>query len=397
MKEQRLEELFNQYINRNISEAGERELMLLLSEPELKEKKEALIESLYDRMLSTYMMTESQAEDVFANIFNQPQQSQQITLNKNGGSIWRRWAVAASIILIIGIGTYFLFSIKTSGRHEIVKMTEAENDVKAPETNRAIVILANGQKIPLDSAVSGQLATQGNVKLVKLANGQIAYETLAGEMLTEIKYNTLENPRGSKVIDMTLVDGSRVWLNAGSSVTYPVAFVGNERKVTITGEAYFEVTHDRSKPFLLSKGDLQIEVLGTHFNVNAYDDENDIKVTLLEGSVKIKKGNFAGLLKPGQQAMVSSDIKIGDDANVEEIMAWKNGKFDFGEAADISTIMKQISRWYDVEVEYKGIIKGHIGGTISRNINASQVFRMLEKTGLATFQIDGKKVIVIPK
>jgi len=397
MKEQRLEELFNQYINRSISEAGERELMLLLSEPELKEKKEALIESLYDRMPSTYMMTESQAEDVFANIFNQPQQNQRITLNKNGGSIWRRWAVAASIILITGIGTYFLFSIKTSGRHEIVKMTEAENDVKAPETNRAIVILANGQKILLDSAVSGQLATQGNVKLVKLANGQIAYETLAGEVLTEIKYNTLENPRGSKVIDMTLVDGSRVWLNAGSSVTYPVAFVGNERKVTITGEAYFEVAHDRSKPFLLSKGDLQIEVLGTHFNVNAYDDENDIKVTLLEGSVKIKKGNFAGLLKPGQQAMVSSGIKIGDDANVEEVMAWKNGKFDFGEAADISTIMKQISRWYDVEVEYKGIIKGHIGGTISRNINASQVFRMLEKTGLVTFQIDGKKVIVIPK
>lgn len=397
MKEQRLEELFNQYINRSISEAGERELMLLLSEPELTEKKEALIESLYERMPSTYMMTESQAEDVFANIFNQPQQSQQITLNKNGGSIWRRWAVAASIILIIGTGTYFLFSIKTSGRHEIVKTTETENDVKAPETNRAMVILANGQKIHLDSAVSGQLAMQGNVKLVKLANGQIAYETLAGEVLTEIKYNTLENPRGSKVIDMTLADGSRVWLNAGSSVTYPVAFVGNERKVTITGEAYFEVTHDRSKPFLLSKGDLQIEVLGTHFNVNAYDDENDIKVTLLEGSVKIKKENFASLLKPGQQAMVSSGINIDDDANVEEVMAWKNGKFDFGEAADISTIMKQISRWYDVEVEYKGIIKGHIGGTISRNINASQVFKMLEKTGLATFQIDGKKVIVIPK
>ena len=142
---------------------------------------------------------------------------------------------------------------------------------------------------------------------------------------------------------------------------------------------------------------MEVTVLGTRFNVNAYDDEDATKVTLLEGSVKINKGNATSLLKPGQQARISSDIKTGNDIDMDEVMAWKNGKFQFGEAADIATIMRQIVRWYDVDVEYKGEIAGHIGGTMSRNVNASQVFKMLEMTGAVRFQIDGKKVIVMPK
>ena len=183
-----------------------------------------------------------------------------------------QWWAAASIILLLSTGTYFLVFNKSEKSTEIVKKV-LPNDVKAPETNRASITLANGQKVYLDSAVNGTLAMQGNVKLIKLANGQIAYQTTSGETIIEIKHNTLENPRGSKVIDMTLTDGSKVWLNAGSSLTYPVAFAGKERKVSITGEAYFEVAHNTAMPFKVSKDEMEVTVLGTHFNVNTYEDD----------------------------------------------------------------------------------------------------------------------------
>jgi transmembrane sensor len=314
---------------------------------------------------------------------------------------------AAAVLILLG-SAYFLLFNKTAKQTEIVK-TAVPDDVKAPASNRAMITLANGQKVYLDSAGNGTLATQGDVNVIKTGDGQIIYDN--PQLTThkqQIDYNTLSNPRGSKVINMILADGSKVWLNAGSSLTYPVAFIGTERKVSITGEAYFEVAKVSSPPtdrggregaipFKVSNGKMEVTVLGTRFNVNAYDDEDATKVTLLEGSVKINKGNATSLLKPGQQARISSDIKTGSDIDMDEVMAWKNGKFQFGEAADIATIMRQIVRWYDVDVEYKGAIAGHIGGTMSRNVNVSQVFKMLEMTGAVRFQIDGKKVIVMPK
>jgi len=312
----------------------------------------------------------------------------------------RWWAAAASIILLLGAGAYFLFFNRAEKPTEIVK-TVLPDYMKAPETNKAMITLANGQKVYLDSAVNGTLAMQGNVKLVKLANGQIAYQTASGETINEIKYNTLENPNGSKVIDMTLADGSQVWLNAGSSVTYPVAFVGKERKVSITGEAYFEVAPSISpegggkKPFIVKKGDAEVIVLGTHFNVNAYDDESDIKVTLLEGSVKVIKGSANSLLKQGQQAQVTNEVKVVNGADLEQVMAWKNGYFNFN-SAGIRTIMKQLARWYDVEVSYEGNVPlQHITGEISRNVNASEVLKMLEYAGVH-FRIEGKSIVVLP-
>lgn len=313
----------------------------------------------------------------------------------------RRIAAAASIIVILGVGVYFIFLNKTGKQTEIVK-TDLPNDLIAPETNRAMITLANGQKVFLDSVSNGQLAMQGNVKLVKLANGQIAYEIVSGELLTEMKYNTLENPRGSKVIDMTLADGSRVWLNAGSSVTYPVRFINNERKVSITGEAYFEVAHSTTMPFKVSKSDMEVTVLGTHFNVNAYDDEADIKVTLLEGSVNVKSESSVLKLKPGQQAIVISassgsreKLTINNDVDLEEVMAWKNGYFKF-EDVDIKSLMREIARWYDVEIEYQGNIPNRtFKGEIDRDVPASEVLKILEYAGIH-FRIEGKKIVVIP-
>ena len=306
-----------------------------------------------------------------------------------------RRVAAASIILLTGLAGWFFFPNKNNEQHQVVQKSTT-NDIKPPEVNRATITLTNGQTVYLDSAGIGSLAVQGNVKLVKLGDGKIAYQTESGEINENPTYNTLTNPKGSQVVDMTLADGSRVWLNAGSSVTYPVAFIGNERTVFITGEAYFEVASDKTKPFRVTKGDMQVEVLGTHFNVNAYDDEKNIKVTLLEGAVRLKVNEENQILKPGEQAQVSGTVSIIKDVDLEAVMAWKDGRFKFS-SVNIETIMRQAARWYDIDLEYRGKVEGTLSGGVARNVNASQLFHVLELTDKVRFEIEGRKVIVTPK
>ncbi|MEP7376011.1 MAG: FecR domain-containing protein [Chitinophagaceae bacterium] len=324
-------------------------------------------------------------------------------------SPWKKIAVAASITLILGLGTYVAFFNKA--RHSGPEPEAiAQTDVPAPATNRAMVTLADGSIVYLDSAGNGQLAIQQNVKLTKTADGKIIYESPPLSTRGEgsgVTFNTLSNPRGSKVIDMTLSDGSHVWLNAGSSITYPVAFITNERKVAITGEAYFEITHDASKPFRVSmapspsgRAGGEVEVLGTHFNVNAYDDENEIKVTLLEGSVKVipfsTRGEGQGLrLTPGQQAVIARNeaISTNNSPDLEQVMAWKNGLFSY-KGVDINTIMRQVEKWYDVEIVFEKDIKERFYAEVPRNTNISTLLKMLETTKAVHFEIDGKKVKV---
>ena len=302
---------------------------------------------------------------------------------------WKRWIAAASVIAAIGIGAYFIFSNKPSKPTEIVKGPETY-DIKAPVTNKAMITLSDGRIVSLDSLKSGMLATQGDVKVEKTADGKIVYNGSSKQII----YNTLTNPRGSRVIDMTLADGSRVWLNAGSSITYPVAFVAIERKVTITGEAYFEVKHNSVMPFVVSKGNMKVEVLGTHFNVNAYDDEDNIKVTLLEGSVKVINGGSSGLLKPGEQAQVNGEVNVVHGVDIAAVMAWKNGYFNFNNA-DIGTVMRQVARWYDVEVIYEGPKPvGHYAGEIPRDASVAEMLKVIKVSGV-NFKIEGKKIIVM--
>src|SRR6185312_1588485 len=195
-----------------------------------------------------------------------------------------------------------------------------------------------------------------------------------------------------------LSDGSKVWLNAESAITFPTAFTGNERKVTIKGEAYFEVAHDASKPFQVTVNGMQVQVLGTHFNINAYEDDDYIKTTLLQGSVKVTKGNESVLIAPGEQAKVnnaSGDIKIKKDVDLDEAVAWKNGFFYFSHA-DLQTVLRQFSRWYDVDVEYEGVLpKRLFEGKIQRSLNLSEALRILE-TNDVHFKIMGKKIEVTP-
>lgn len=312
-------------------------------------------------------------------------------------SVFRKWrfVAAASITIAIGFGGWFFAVNKNDKPQQVVQKT-VPGDIKPPEVNRATITLSNGETVYLDSAANGSLAVQGAVKLVKLADGKIVYETESEEVVAIPTYNTLTNPKGSQVVHMTLADGSRVWINAGSSITYPIAFINNERAVSVTGEAYFEVAPDKTKPFKVSKGNLQVEVLGTHFNVNAYDDEKNIKVTLLEGAVRLKINEDNQVLRPGEQAQVSGNINILKDVDVQAVMAWKDGWFKFS-GVDIETIMRQATRWYDIDIEYKGKVKGTLSGGISRNVNASQLFRLLEMTDKVKFEIDGRKVIVTPK
>ena len=305
-----------------------------------------------------------------------------------------RYAAAAIIICMLSVSLYFLF--KPQPARQISKTENIKtpaNDV-APGGNKAILTLANGTSIILDSAANGTLTTQGNSKILKL-NGMLSYNTLKNKS-SEVLYNTISTPRGGQY-ELMHSDGSKVWLNAASSLRFPAAFVGKERKVELLGEAYFEVAKNAAMPFKVKVHGMEVEVLGTHFNINSYDNESMIRTTLLEGSVKINKNNSSSLLKPGEQAQMNKagEIKIINNVDVEEAIAWKEGKFQF-DKADIHDIMRQLARWYDVDVEYKGTVSSHFGGTISRDVNLSQVLNMLHLTGEVNFQIQDKKVLVMP-
>ncbi len=314
----------------------------------------------------------------------------------------RKWQIpaAAAILMILSLTAYYIFK-PVHNQPQVagsVPVKNLGNDI-APGGNKALLTLADGSTIVLDSASNGTISLQGNIKIQKLQNGLLAYE-VNGKMLTENDdafYNTISTPRGGQY-QVTLADGTAVWLNAASSIRFPVVFTGTERKVEITGEAYFEVAKNAAMPFKVKANNSEIEVLGTHFNVNAYNDEASMKTTLVEGSVKVSLMNQPSrVLKPGQQSRIAGDGKITvlENADVEEALAWKNGRFQFN-SADLKSILRQISRWYDVDVLYQQNVNLHFTGQLTRNEYASKVFEKLALTGEVQFKVEGKKIIVTP-
>jgi hypothetical protein len=307
---------------------------------------------------------------------------------------WLNYAAAASILLGIVIGFYFYSQPQ---KQSIVKNKTVKNDF-LPGTNKAVLTLANGSKLSLTGGNKGLLARQGVTAINKKEEGKVEYRPGA-EGLTENQpaptlYNTVTTPKGGQY-RVVLPDGTKVWLNTASSIRFPTSFTGNDRRVAISGEVYFEVAKNKEKPFIVSTGNQKVTVLGTHFDINAYQDENAVKTTLFEGSVKVSSGDNIVLLKPGQQSQLSNENKliVSNDIDTDEVIAWKNGFFQFNKA-DIQTIMNQISRWYDVEVKYEGQVQpGHYYGKISRNVNASKVLKVLELSGMH-FTIEGGKIIV---
>lgn len=304
---------------------------------------------------------------------------------------WRRYAAAAVVMLAVGLGGYFALN-KTD---QPIAATNGARPVTepAPGGNNAVLTLADGSVIVLNEAVNGDLAQQGGTKIIKL-DGKLQYTT-AGIANGEALYNTLSTPRGGQY-QVTLPDGSRVWLNAESSLRFPAQFDGTERRVTVTGEAFFDVTKNKAQPFVVTTGTTTVKVLGTAFNVNAYTDEAGIKTTLLEGAVEVGSGSSTAQLRPGQQARVEAGEKIAVTANVdvENVVAWKEGKFLF-ENADIETVSRQLSRWYDVEVAYSRKITQRFYLEMPRSSSLSDVLKVLELAGNIRFRVEGKKVVVL--
>ncbi|MEO6683504.1 MAG: FecR domain-containing protein [Ginsengibacter sp.] len=303
------------------------------------------------------------------------------------------WAAAASVVLLLTIG-YFFFNTKTGPQvAKVSPPVKLINDA-APGGNKAILTLGNGQTIILDSAGNGILSTQGSSTVTKMADGQLVYKG-ENKISEEVVYNTISTPRGGQY-NLTLSDGSRVWLNAESSLRFPASFSGDERKVELIGEGYFEIAQDAEKVFKVSVNKSVIEVLGTHFNINGYTDENNLRATLLQGSVKVIKGAESIVMKPGQQAVVSNStnsITIKNNINVEEVIAWKNGLFQFDDT-EIKEVMRQIGRWYNLEVEFEGNVPDKkITGKIYRNVQVSKVLRIMEALKIQ-FKIEGKTIVV---
>jgi transmembrane sensor len=310
---------------------------------------------------------------------------------------WQKLAVAALVLVIAGKAVLY-FLPRTPGAKKPLASGQPVHYAHdlPPGRNNAILTLADGHTITLDSAANGGLAQQGNTKVIKL-NGQIAYKNAGSTQGDEvILLNTITTARGNQY-QLILSDGSKVWLNAVSSLRFPTSFKGKERRVEVTGEAYFEIAKDAARPFIVQAGGGEIDVLGTHFNVNAYADESSVKTTLLEGAVAVKRDAALQKLSPGQQAEFTPKgaITLSKNVDVTQETAWKDGFFWFNNT-DIHTLMRQVSRWYDVEVEFKGeITDDGFTGKVPRSVPLSKLLNVLEQYELH-FKIEGKKIIVQP-
>jgi ferric-dicitrate binding protein FerR (iron transport regulator) len=311
-------------------------------------------------------------------------------------------SVAAAILVLITAGFYWMLLKEGVKKNTVAKApVHIDSANILPGANKAVLTLADGSEVVLDNAANGMLAQQNNVQVVKSKDGELKYQSGNSDGQTAIAYNMLSTPRGGQY-KIALPDGSTVWLNAASSIRFPTAFTGNERKVEITGEAYFEVKKNAAMPFIVKMNNGTIvKVLGTHFNVNAYDDEEAVKTTLLEGSVKVSAtgpgsaGSESAILKPGEQISVSHSSQLSQPIPVQtdEVMAWKNGLFQFNNVT-IETVMRQVARWYDVQVVYERDVSQELfRGKIYRNAEISQLLTILELSG-AHFKIQGKKIIV---
>jgi transmembrane sensor len=314
------------------------------------------------------------------------------TQKKSSYSPKRRWQIPAAAILLITLGISTYFYVSKSDPHDQVAVVDEKIN---PGKNQAILTLGNGEKIILTDAINGQVASRSGVKIIKTADGQLVYDatSITNENLP-LEYNTIEAPAGGQW-QVRLPDGSLIFLNASSSITYPTRFVGNERKVQMIGEAYFEIAHSKNMPFRVASRGQTVEVLGTHFNVMAYADEKIIRTTLLEGSIKIINDSESKMLKPGEQAQISGNkFKVTSDVDLEEVVAWKSGYFKFNE--NLESIMAKISRWYNVDVEYRDRPSSDLtfSGKISRSRDISGILKMLEYTGDVHFSLEGRRVIV---
>lgn len=360
--------LFQLYASNQATDEQVRELFLFLEDP--------ANDAFSQELVFNQMSEETGMDNTDSEIFWQHLQPKKRTVI----GIWR-WAAAAAVIIIA------VFIYRQPDKKAVITVM----DIPAA-TNKAVLKLSDGSTITLDSTLKGTIAHQGKVSIIKSGNGELHYEGTDDQIML----NTVTTPMGGQY-QLTLPDGTKVWLNAASSITYPAYFAGNDRQVTITGEVYLEVAKDPLRPFIASiPHHIGIQVLGTSFNINAYADEENIKTTLIEGRISMTGSTL--ILMPGQQAIEgkNASLDIVNNANIEKETAWKNGIFYF-EDATLPLVMKQLERWYDIKVLYKGTIPAlRINGKMDRNLTLQGVMDFLTKMGVA-YTIEGRTIVVTGK
>jgi transmembrane sensor len=398
-----LEYYLDRYTSGTITATEWQELRVLLNDPVQAE--------LFNQLLDLQLAAADPAKDglVFSAVTNRVVKAVEDSINQRIAitgsenevsppvrqlSRNRWWWAAASIFVLIMSAYWWLPSATQKQAGNLKEITPAGDAL--PGREGAILTLADGKQIVLDSTSAGLIATQRGSQ-VSLEQGLLRYEThakeTASDVIAAVHFNTMTTPRGRQ-FQLMLPDGTRVWLNAASSITYPTAFTAGQRQIQISGEAYFEVAKNEQQPFIVLLPDGgRVEVLGTHFNVNAYADEATVKTTLLEGSVKVVKGTAAVTLLPQQQAESKEQIIVHHHIDTDQVMAWKNGWFN-AEGVDLKTVLRQMARWYDVEIVYASQISNEpFSGKIDRSIRLSQALSLLQNAGVQC-RVDGNKLIV---
>ena len=391
MDKNRLLELFELYYKNASTAAETQELMLLLKDLPDSElmailsnawNREDINDTFFAPGLREKLLSKLHLDSAFkANI---------IHIERGRKRRFLKFAAAATIFLAISMTIFFL---RGKERQQIAHGTEKPsllNDV-SPGSDKAILTLADGGQIILDTTSNGAVAQQEGVRVVK-AGGLLSYNTEGAS--TKVLYNTITTPRGGQ-FGLQLADGSKVWLNAASSLKYPTAFTGKERTVELTGEGYFEVAHNAAMPFRVKASEVNVQVLGTHFNINSYEDEQLIRATLIEGEVNVSNKEKAIKLSPGQQAAFDNagELTLNKNVDTDEIIAWKQGYIHF-ENADLKTILRQVARWYDIEVVYEGEVSNRTFFVIVKRSNSlKKVLEALQDNNIK-YAIQGKKLIV---
>ena len=388
---QRIIYLLSGYINGNLNFQETRELENWIA---AKPENRALFEQLQHKDFRDQVLAQWQPQAASASL----QRVKQKIANQKKPARWPRWVAAACLLLALATTGYYIL-LRNQPPPVVTKKVQ-QQDV-APGRNQATLTLADGRKIVLTRDLNGQLAQQGQTTITANNKDGIIYSNGSTSKATAISWNTLSTARGEQSpYPLTLPDGTKVWLNAASAITFPTVFNANARTVKITGEVYFEVEHNEKHSFRVEVKDQLVEDLGTHFNINAYNDEPVLTTTLLEGKIRqsiIGNPQKSVLLKPGQQAIAHAVNHLSvREADVTEAIAWKEGMFRFN-SNDLSSIMRNVSRWYDVEIVFADPAARSLrfGALVTRFANVSQLLHMLELTKEVHFKIEGKKITVL--
>lgn len=415
MQSQDIHYLLDRYFRGQLTQEEQQEFAKLLQDPQ----QEHLVQQELLRLMEEHALNEPTGDDghpwladpkawepVLQRVLMVDKTAEEAVVTgveeSNGGGLLRRmpyyglrrWIAAASVLLMIGGSVVFFFH-RHASKPSVPFVASAGRTKIVPGSNKAVLTLANGQQIILNDAQKGTVGQQGNMKVIKLDSGALQYtRAQADPAVTATLYNVITTPRGGQY-QVVLADGTKVWLNAETSLRFPISFTGANREVELTGEAYFEVRENKDKPFVVRAGQTETRVLGTHFNIMAYADEGPVKTTLLEGAVSMASGGKSALLQPGEQGQLDSDkgVIARQMVNTRAVVAWKDGYYFF-DRTPVQSVMRQIARWYDVQVVYTGgPPRDEIVGKIPRSSDVADVLHIMELIGIQ-FKIDGKTIVV---